>query len=88
MRLLVYQWKQPIVLIRYFRNEAELEEFRARHAKAVTPKGDIKDAEGPCYLGIDAGSTTLKVVLINSKNEIIFSHYGPNHGKPLENPKN
>ena len=67
-----------------FRNEEELEEFRARHAKAVTPKGDIKDAEGPCYLGIDAGSTTLKVVLINSKNEIIFSHYGPNHGKPLE----
>ena len=67
-----------------FRNEAELEEFRARHAKAVTPKGDINDAEGPCYLGIDAGSTTLKVVLINSKNEIIFSHYGPNHGKPLE----
>lgn len=67
-----------------FRNEAELNEFRARHAKAVTPKADIKDAEGPCYLGIDAGSTTLKVVLINSKNEIIFSHYGPNHGKPLE----
>ena len=67
-----------------FRNEVELEEFRARHAKAVTPKGDINDAEGPCYLGIDAGSTTLKVVLINSKNEIIFSHYGPNHGKPLE----
>lgn len=67
-----------------FRNEDELNEFRARHAKAVTPKSDIKDAEGPCYLGIDAGSTTLKVVLINSKNEIIFSHYGPNHGKPLE----
>lgn len=67
-----------------FRNESELEEFRARHAKAVTPKGDINDSEGPCYLGIDAGSTTLKVVLINSKNEIIFSHYGPNHGKPLE----
>ena len=67
-----------------FKNEEELEAFRARHAKAVTPKGDIKDAEGPCYLGIDAGSTTLKVVLINSKNEIIFSHYGPYHGKPLE----
>ena len=67
-----------------FKNEEELEAFRARHAKAETPKGDIKDAEGPCYLGIDAGSTTLKVVLINSKNEIIFSHYGPNHGKPLE----
>ena len=67
-----------------FKNEDELNEFRNRHAKAVTPKTDIKEAVGPCYLGIDAGSTTLKVVLINANNEIIFSHYGPNHGKPLE----
>ena len=67
-----------------FKNEGELNEFRNRHAKAVTPKADIKEAVGPCYLGIDAGSTTLKVVLINANNEIIFSHYGPNHGKPLE----
>ena len=67
-----------------FKNEDELNEFRHRHAKAVTPKADIKEAVGPCYLGIDAGSTTLKVVLINANNEIIFSHYGPNHGKPLE----
>ena len=67
-----------------FKNEDELNEFRHRHAKAVTPKADIKEAVGSCYLGIDAGSTTLKVVLINANNEIIFSHYGPNHGKPLE----
>ena len=67
-----------------FKNEGELNEFRNRHAKAVTPKADIKESVGPCYLGIDAGSTTLKVVLINANNEIIFSHYGPNHGKPLE----
>ena len=67
-----------------FKNEDELNEFRNRHAKAVTPKADIMEAVGPCYLGIDAGSTTLKVVLINANNEIIFSHYGPNHGKPLE----
>ena len=67
-----------------FKNEDELNEFRNRHAKAVTPKADIKETVGPCYLGIDAGSTTLKVVLINANNEIIFSHYGPNHGKPLE----
>ena len=67
-----------------FKNEDELNEFRNRHVKAVTPKADIKETVGPCYLGIDAGSTTLKVVLINANNEIIFSHYGPNHGKPLE----
>ena len=67
-----------------FKTDFDLELFRARHNKAVTPKGKMEDAVGPCYLGIDAGSTTLKVVLINANKEIIFSHYGPNHGKPLE----
>ena len=71
-------WRLQIVVEPLFKNEQELEEFRARHAKAVTPKANIEDAQGPCYLGIDAGSTTLKVVLINSNKEIIFSHYGPN----------
>ncbi|WP_251423889.1 2-hydroxyacyl-CoA dehydratase [Veillonella agrestimuris] len=70
-----------------FNSEEELTEFRARHNLAVTPKAPIEETVGPCYLGIDAGSTTLKVVLINSKGEIIFSHYGPNHGKPLEKSK-
>lgn len=70
-----------------FNSEEELTEFRDRHNRAVTPKAAIEETVGPCYLGIDAGSTTLKVVLINSKGEIIFFHYGPNHGKPLEKSK-
>lgn len=70
-----------------FKDDEELAQFRERHNRAITPKARIEDASGPCYLGIDAGSTTLKVVLINSKKEIIFSHYGPNHGKPLEKSK-
>ncbi len=70
-----------------FNNDTELAEFRRRHGQAITPKGDMADAVGPCFLGIDAGSTTIKVVLINKDKEIIFSFYGPNHGKPLEKSK-
>ncbi len=67
-----------------FKNEEELAAFRERHAKAVSPKGRIEEAQGPCYLGLDAGSTTIKAVLMDQDRRILYSHYGPNHGKPLE----
>ena len=34
-------------------------------------------------MGIDAGSTTVKAVAVNSKEEIIFSRYLPNSGNPV-----
>lgn len=67
-----------------FKSEEELEVFRARHAKAVIPTADIKEHRGACYLGIDAGSTTTKSVLLNSKAEILYSHYAGNQGDPLK----
>ncbi|MDE6728271.1 MAG: acyl-CoA dehydratase activase, partial [Oscillospiraceae bacterium] len=67
-----------------FKNEGELAEFRERHAKAVIPTADIKEHKGACYLGIDAGSTTTKSVLLNSKAEILYSHYAGNQGDPLK----
>lgn len=70
-----------------FSSQEELDAFRARHAKAVAPRGDINKASGPCYLGIDAGSTTIKAVLMNSQREIIYSYYGHNDGKPLDKAK-
>lgn len=67
-----------------FKNESELEEFRTRHAKAVIPTADIKQHKGACYFGIDAGSTTTKAVLLNSKAEILYSYYAGNQGDPLK----
>ena len=37
-----------------------------------------------CHLGIDAGSTTTKAVLIGKDGELLFSHYGSNEGSPLK----
>ena len=40
--------------------------------------------EGDAYLGIDSGSTTLKVVLTDADGAIIFSKYQSNQGKPID----
>ncbi|MFC4653092.1 acyl-CoA dehydratase activase-related protein [Lactococcus nasutitermitis] len=69
---------------RLFNDEAELEEFRARHAKAAASYKALSEHHGAAYLGIDAGSTTTKIVLIDADGNILYDHYGSNNGEPLE----
>lgn len=66
-----------------FADEAEFAEFQDRHSRHRIPYRDIATATGPCFLGIDAGSTTIKAVLLNVDNEILFSHYEGNRGDPV-----
>lgn len=67
-----------------FRNEAELAEFRTRHAKATVGKKELQEAKGKLYLGIDAGSTTSKAVLMDDEKNIVYSRYENNKGEPLD----
>ena len=67
-----------------FKNKQEYDSFKERHDKSVVKEIDISMAEGKCYLGIDAGSTTTKVVLINEKCEILYSYYAGNKGNPVD----
>ena len=66
-----------------FVDEAERVAFTERHGLARVRRIDIGRASGPCYLGIDAGSTTIKAVVINDRREIVFSHYSGNDGDPV-----
>ncbi len=66
-----------------FANEKEYEEFSARHAKASVEEGvQIAKGEKVC-IGIDAGSTTVKAVVINKDGKIVCSRYIPNSGDPV-----
>lgn len=67
-----------------FLNEAELTEFQERHAEEIVERVDIKEVSGPLYLGIDAGSTTSKITLVDDHKNLVYSFYGPNDGKPLD----
>ncbi|MGA2642906.1 MAG: BadF/BadG/BcrA/BcrD ATPase family protein, partial [Spirochaetia bacterium] len=58
--------------------------FRARHERARVPRVDLAAAQGPCFLGIDAGSTTTKAVLVDSKGAVAWSEYKANGGSPLQ----
>ena len=67
-----------------FADEAQYAAFCARHAAADVPAVPLSQAHGACYLGIDAGSTTTKAVLVSESGEILFSRYGSNKGRPLD----
>lgn len=67
-----------------FKNKQEYDSFKERHDKSVVKEINISMAEGKCYLGIDAGSTTTKAVLINEKCEILYSYYAGNKGNPVD----
>lgn len=66
-----------------FSSPDELTEFRLRHSKVDIPFADIKKHKGAAFLGIDAGSTTTKVALINADGGLLYSWYGSNSGDPL-----
>ncbi|WP_080571571.1 acyl-CoA dehydratase activase [Streptococcus sobrinus] len=68
-----------------FHDQEELEDWRERHNEASVSYRDIAQASGPLFLGIDAGSTTSKLVLIDPDGSILFQQYGNNQGQPLEN---
>lgn len=67
-----------------FATADDLAEFRLRHGKATAPRSELSLYQGPCYLGIDAGSTTTKLVLTGAADEILYTFYGSNKGNPLQ----
>ena len=71
-----------------FKNDEEYKSFKERHNKAKVNKTDLSTYEGDCYLGIDAGSTTTKLVLIDKDGNLLYSLYGSNEGNPLNSVTN
>ena len=67
-----------------FEDADELAAFRARHAQAEFERQGIYEATGPLFLGIDAGSTTLKLVALNADAQIVYSVYEPIRGDLIE----
>ena len=67
-----------------FKDYKEYEEFRKRHSKASVQKAKLQEYKGDCFIGIDAGSTTTKIVLIDNEGKLLYSLYGNNEGNPLQ----
>ena len=66
-----------------FKNKEEFEEFTKRHNEKNVKTLSLDDYNGNLYLGIDAGSTTCKIVLIDDDNQLRYSSYQTNNGNPV-----
>lgn len=66
-----------------FKDEAEYAKFTARHNSAGVKVRDTLEAGEPVYIGIDAGSTTVKAVVIDAAGSIVCSRYMSNSGNPV-----
>ncbi len=67
-----------------FENRAEYEKFIERHSKNDLKYEEIEKYTGDAYLGIDAGSTTTKMVLITPEGRLLYQYYASNKGQPLD----
>lgn len=77
---------QPLTPL--FTIEEEYLEFKNRHAKDTVTRKNLANFSGDCFIGIDAGSTTTKIVLIDRDGNLLYSLYGNNQGNPLKSVSN
>lgn len=66
-----------------FEDKADYETFKARHHQSDAKYADLSLYTGKAYLGVDSGSTTTKLVLLNEDHEILYESYTSNKGDPL-----
>ena len=73
-----FAFNQPL-----FKDKKEYEEFVSRHSRANVKGKDIQGYKGKAFIGIDAGSTTVKGVVLSETKELLFSKYLSNSGNPV-----
>ena len=66
-----------------FTSEEEYQVFRERHLRASEGITEITEPGETMYLGIDAGSTTVKAVLTDEHGNIFRPLYTRNNGNPV-----
>lgn len=70
-----------------FANAVEYDRFTKKHQVHQAKRKALSAAQGPIFVGIDAGSTTTKMVAIDSEGYLLFDFYGSNQGNPLMSAK-
>lgn len=66
-----------------FRDEQEYELFKIRHEETKIKEASLKGYEKEVYIGIDAGSTTVKAVVIGEDGTLLYQNYRQNSGNSI-----
>ena len=70
-----------------FATDDDLAEFRTRRAKEVVPRGELEGYTGRVFIGLDAGSTTMKAAMVGEDGQLLHTWYGNNNGDILGTAK-
>lgn len=70
-------------LPRIFSTEEEYNNWRDKKGAHHMERQALKEHSGYAFLGIDSGSTTTKIVVTDQQGRLLFSHYAPNGGNPI-----
>ncbi len=74
----------PNTLKPLFKDEEEQEKWKKSKEKYKIPSIDISEIKNPnCYIGIDSGSTTTKIIATDENGNVFFRHYAKNDGLSL-----
>lgn len=67
-----------------FENEESYLLWQKRIARYKVKKHEWKPGIQEAFIGIDSGSTTTKIVVLNEKSELLYSFYKNNGGNPIQ----
>ncbi len=69
----------------FFASEEERQAFQERHGRERREPEEphVRDGKLRVYLGIDSGSTTSKMVLMDEEERVVDRFYSPNQGQAL-----
>ena len=67
-----------------FTSQEEYKEWTEEHSKDKVRSADVSTVNGKnTFLGIDSGSTTTKIVIIDEDGQVVLRHYRNNNGNPV-----
>ncbi len=66
-----------------FESTNDYEAWKKRIARYEIKQKELKPGTEYVTLGIDSGSTTTKIVILNKQNELLYSYYHGNEGNPI-----
>lgn len=67
-----------------FADRAEFDAWEASKNAVSVPTGNLQPGLNRCYLGVDSGSTTTKIVLLNEQGELVYKDYRRNNGNSFQ----
>ncbi len=70
-----------------FSTKKDYNTFKKRHEKNSVKRNNIDNYAGDVFVGIDAGSTTAKVVAIDHEGNLLYENYRGNKGTPVDTVK-